>query len=223
MDDTAQGTRPPLPPGESYDSLELKRQKMEEIHLHEGLTGAERGDVCKLMEFFKGKPTNDEVRNILSRGENDVTAMALQLLLAHFKENLDGLVLQADEFAIPSDIQQSLHLPESQSLSNRRWMLSMEGHVVCEGAQPNFVSGLAALFSTFYNFNLQYQEEAACTLEFVQRRFLDINPERGSKAKKGKVTSKKTGHVVHKKKNSTVNPHVSSLLRKLADFEWDFV
>ncbi|TRY83118.1 hypothetical protein DNTS_020639, partial [Danionella cerebrum] len=52
-----------------------------------------------------------------------------------------------------------------QSLSNRRWMLSMEGHVVCEGAQPNFVSGLAALFSTFYNFNLQYQEEAACTLE----------------------------------------------------------
>ncbi|TRY83124.1 hypothetical protein DNTS_020643 [Danionella cerebrum] len=44
-------------------------------------------------------------------------------------------------------------------------MLSMEGHVVCEGAQPNFVSGLAALFSTFYNFNLQYQEEAACTLE----------------------------------------------------------
>ncbi|TRY82752.1 hypothetical protein DNTS_020632 [Danionella cerebrum] len=107
-----------------------------------------------------------------------------------------------------------------QSLSNRRWMLSMEGHVVCEGAQPNFVSGLAALFSTFYNFNLQYQEVAACTLEF--ELFRDINPERGSKAKKRKVTSKKTGHVVHKK-NSTINTHVSSLLRKLADFEWDFV
>ncbi|TRZ03623.1 hypothetical protein DNTS_035755, partial [Danionella cerebrum] len=72
---------------------------------------------------------------------------------------------RADEFATPSDIQQSLHLPESQSLSNRRWMLSMESHVVCEGAQPNFVSGLAALFSTFYNFNLQYQEVAACTIE----------------------------------------------------------
>lgn len=113
-----------------------------------------------------------------------------------------------------------------QSLSNQRWMLSMEGQVVCEGAQLNFVSGLAALFASFYNFNLQYQEEAACSLEFVQRRFLDINPERGSKAKKGKVTSKKTGHVVQKKtkkKNSTVNPQVSSLLRKLADFEWNFV
>ncbi len=150
--------QPALPPGESYDSLEVKRQKME-IHLHEGISGAERGDICKLMEetyclqrhminatpsptiaelrtkwpylfiqrhiyghfeqltdrnvrrllklsiqecgqiiiqFFKGKPTNDDVRNILARGENDVAAMVIQLLLAHFKEKLDGLILQAD-------------------------------------------------------------------------------------------------------------------------------
>ncbi len=65
-----------------------------------------------------------------------------------------------------------LFIFSGQSLSNQRWMLSMEGQVVCEGAQPNFVSGLAALFASFYNFNLQYQEEAACSLEFVQR--LDI-------------------------------------------------
>lgn len=56
-----------------------------------------------------------------------------------------------------------------QSLSNQRWMLSLEGQVVCEGAHPTFITGLAALFASFYNFNLQYQEEAACTLEFVQR------------------------------------------------------
>ncbi|XP_067217734.1 uncharacterized protein [Chanodichthys erythropterus] len=231
--------QPALPPGESCDSLEVKRQKMEEIHLHEGMSGAERGDVCKLMEetywlqrqmingtpsptieelktkwpylftqrhiyghfeqltdkkvlrllelsvqecgqiiieFFKRKPTNDDVRSILSRGENDVGAMVLQLLLAHFKEKLDDVILQADEFATASDVQQSLHLPESprliflgQSLSNQRWMLSLEGQVVCEGAQPSFITGLAALFASFYNFNLQYQEEAACTLEFVQR------------------------------------------------------
>ncbi|XP_042609737.1 uncharacterized protein LOC109084889 [Cyprinus carpio] len=281
--------QPALPPGESYDSLEVKRQKMEEMHLHEGISGAERGDVCKLMEgtywlqrhminatpsptiadiktkwpylftqrhiyghfeqltdkkvlrclelsiqecgqiiieFFKSKPTNDDIRSILSRGENDVDAMVIQLLLAHFKEKLDGVFLQADEFATPSDVQQSLHLPESpcliflgQSLSNQRWMLSLEGQVVCEGAQPNFITGLAALFASFYNFNLQYQEEAACTLEFVQRRFVDINPECGSKAKKGKVTSKKSVQ----KNNTTVSPPVSSLLRKLADFEWNFV
>ncbi|XP_073722008.1 uncharacterized protein [Misgurnus anguillicaudatus] len=284
--------QPSLPPGESSETLELKRLKMEEIYLHEGDSGAERGDVCKLMEetyclqrhminasppptiaelkkkwpylfiqrhiyghfelltekkvkrllelsiqecgqiitqFFKGKPTNDDVRNILSKGENDVAANVLQLLLAHFKEKLDGIILQADEFATPHDVKQSLHLPGSprliilgESLSNKRWMLSMEGEIVCEGAQPCFVSGLAALFSLFYNFNLEYQDEAACTLEFVQRRFIDINPERGSKAKKGKVTSKKTGKVVQKK-SCTMNPQVASLLRKLTDFEWDFV
>lgn len=48
-------------------------------------------------------------------------------------------------------------------------MLSVEGQVVCEGEQPNIVSGLAALFASFYNFNLQYQKEAACSLEFIQR------------------------------------------------------
>ncbi|XP_052441703.1 uncharacterized protein LOC127983555 [Carassius gibelio] len=229
--------QPDLPPRETYDSLEMKSQKMEEMHLHEGISGAERGDVCKLMEetywlqrhminatpsptiadikikwpylftqrhiyghfeqltdkkvlrclelsiqecgqiiieFFKSKPTNDDIRSILSRGENDVDAMVIQLLLAHFKEKLDGVFLQADEFATPSDVQHSLNLPESPrliflALSNQRWMLSLEGQVVCEGAQPNFITGLAALFASFYNFNLQYQEEAACTLEFVQK------------------------------------------------------
>ncbi|RXN24347.1 hypothetical protein ROHU_022269 [Labeo rohita] len=182
----------------------------------------------KIVQFFKEKPTNEDVRNTLSSDQNDLAAMVLQLLLAHFKEKLDGLILLTDEFATPSDVQQALPLPEcprliilGQSLSNQRLMLSVEGQVVCEGEQPNIVSGLAALFASFYNFNLQYQKEAACSLEFIQRRFLDINPERGSKAKKGKVTSKKTGQIVQKK-NTTVHPQVSSLLRKLTDFEWNF-
>ena len=45
--------------------------------------------------------------------------------------------------------------------SIQRWMVSLEGHIICEGIQPTFLTGLAALFATFYNFNLQYQEEAA--------------------------------------------------------------
>ncbi|XP_051787228.1 uncharacterized protein LOC127529021 [Erpetoichthys calabaricus] len=284
--------QPELTAGESYDSLEVKRQRMEEIFLHEGSTGADRGEVRKLMEetycyqhrminaipsptianlktkwpylfiqrymyshfelltdrnvlshlemsfkecgkliteYFKTKPTNAIVQNVLTRGEEDVAACVLQLLLAHFEEKMDGLILQADAFATSADIQGTLNLPGSprliifgQTLSNQRWMVSIEGRVVCEGTQPSFVSGLAAVFASYYNFNLQYQEEAACTLEFVQRRFIDINPERGSKTKQGKLISKKTGQVVQKKK-STVNPHVSSLLSKLMDFEWNFV
>nr|XP_046254761.1 uncharacterized protein LOC124064385 [Scatophagus argus] len=38
-----------------------------------------------------------------------------------------------------------------------------------ERIQKTFITGLAAVFATYYVFNLQYQEEAARTLEFVQR------------------------------------------------------
>lgn len=48
------------------------------------------------------------------------------------------------------------------------WMLSVEKQVVIP-PRPNFSAGLAALFSTYYNFNLEYQEKASCTLEFIQR------------------------------------------------------
>lgn len=55
-----------------------------------------------------------------------------------------------------------------------------------------------------------------------KRRFIGINPERGSKATHGKVISKRTGKVVQKRAES-VNPHVATLLKNLLDFEWDFI
>ena len=57
---------------------------------------------------------------------------------------------------------------------------------------------------------------------FDFRRFIGINPERGTKAKRGKVVSKKKGVIVQKK-SPTVNTQVSMLLKKLLDFEWDFM
>ncbi|KAG2456475.1 PAXB1 protein, partial [Polypterus senegalus] len=170
---------PELPAGESYDSLEVKRQRMEEIFLYEGSTGADRGEVCKLMEetycyqrrminaipspiiaslktkwpylfmqrymnshfelltdrnvlshlemsfkecgkliteYFKAKPTNAIVQNVLTRGEEDVAACVLQLLLAHFEEKMDGLILQTDAFATSADIHGTLNLPGSPRL-----------------------------------------------------------------------------------------------------------
>ncbi|KAK9533075.1 hypothetical protein VZT92_010424 [Zoarces viviparus] len=105
-------------------------------------------------------------------------------------------------------------------IPDQRWMVSIEGHVVCEGA--SFVLGFAVVFTWYYNFNLQYQDQAACTLELLQRSCVEINPERGTKAHQGKVTSKKSGRMLQKKVTS-LNPHVCTLLRKLMDFEWDFV
>uniref|UniRef100_A0A8C4RPV3 Si:dkey-15h8.17 n=1 Tax=Erpetoichthys calabaricus TaxID=27687 RepID=A0A8C4RPV3_ERPCA len=60
-------------------------------------------------------------------------------------------------------------------------------------------------YTSYYNLNLQYPDDASSTLEFIQRCFLGINPESGSKSKK------KHGHI---------NQQVCTLLRKLIDFEW---
>ncbi|XP_051809342.1 uncharacterized protein LOC127535415 [Acanthochromis polyacanthus] len=42
--------QPDLPPGETDDSVEQKRQRLEEIHRQEGASGVERAEVCSLME-----------------------------------------------------------------------------------------------------------------------------------------------------------------------------
>ena len=49
------------------------------------------------------------------------------------------------------------------------WMINLESHVTSEGITKTFSMGLAAVFAIYYIFNFQYQEEAACTLEFIQR------------------------------------------------------
>ncbi|MEQ2264012.1 hypothetical protein XENORESO_017321, partial [Xenotaenia resolanae] len=71
------------------------------------------------------------------------------------------------------------------------WRIALEGRVISEGITPTVATGLAAVFAIYYILNLQYQDEAACTLEFIQRCFIGINPERGTKAKRGKIVSKK--------------------------------
>lgn len=53
--------------------------------------------------------------------------------------------------------------------STGRWMITLEGRVISEGGTPTFLTGLAAVFAIYYVFNLQYQDEAVCTLEFIQR------------------------------------------------------
>ncbi|KAK0156640.1 hypothetical protein N1851_000115 [Merluccius polli] len=174
-------------------------------------------------EYFQSKPTNKDVQTVFSQSEGtDVALLVVQLLMAHFTETTDALILLADVSATVDDVEKTLTLPPTprgtERVTTGRWMISLEGHVQCEGIQPTFMTGLAALFSLYHIFNLQYQEDAACTLEFIQRRFIGINPERGSKASWGKIISKKTGKVVQKMSH-TFNPHVSTLPKNLMDFE----
>lgn len=62
-------------------------------------------------------------------------------------------------------------------LTTKKWMLALEGNVVIEPdpLQVDFTSAIAVLFASFYVFNIEYQEDAASTLEFIQRSVMFIN------------------------------------------------
>ncbi|KAI4817334.1 hypothetical protein KUCAC02_010741 [Chaenocephalus aceratus] len=153
--------------------------------------------------------------------------------LANVKQQHRDPEQYANVSATAADIETTLTLPASPRLillvsggtgqvTTGRWMITLEGRVISEVITPTFLTGLVAVFAIYYIFNLQYQEEAAGTLEFIQRRFIGINPERGTKAIRDKVVSKKTAVIVQKK-SATVNTHVSTPLKNLLDFEWDYI
>ncbi|GAA6103577.1 uncharacterized protein LOC115595723 [Tachysurus ichikawai] len=99
----------------------------------------------------------------------------IKLLMSHFQEHEDELVLHADVAASAADAEKKLDLPASPRLillgmaDAVRWMISC---VICECVQSSFLTALATLFAVYYIFNLQYQEGACCTLEFLQRKHL---------------------------------------------------
>ncbi|GAA6086972.1 uncharacterized protein LOC109088557 [Tachysurus ichikawai] len=127
--------------------------------------------------------------------------------MAHFGEDLTGLILLSDVSATAADIETTLSSCKSSPDTACN---------ICNGTCRYVCNLLHTVFS------LQYQDEAACTLEFIQRCFIGINRERGTKAKRGKVVSKKKGVIVPKL-SSAVNTHVAMLLKNLLDFEWNFI
>uniref|UniRef100_A0A8C1V0Y4 Uncharacterized protein n=1 Tax=Cyprinus carpio TaxID=7962 RepID=A0A8C1V0Y4_CYPCA len=70
-----------------------------------------------ITEYFRGKPTNKDVKDILSNGEdNEMALRVVQLLMAHFGEDLTGLILLTDVSATASDVETTLSLPASPRL-----------------------------------------------------------------------------------------------------------
>ncbi|KAK5862906.1 hypothetical protein PBY51_018256 [Eleginops maclovinus] len=176
-------------------------QKLQEAITRRGQTIL---DYCATLD-------NPKIRDVLARydPDSDKAACILLLLMSYFKEPKENLMLEVDPCATAVDVN-TAELPSTPCLiiqgdmmKPSGWLISIEGHVVM-GPHPLFLHGVAAFFSSYYVFNIEYPATGSSTLEFIQRCFLGINPERGSKTKK----------------RTTMNPHVSTLLRKLIDFEW---
>ncbi|GAA6073764.1 uncharacterized protein LOC113086880 isoform X1 [Tachysurus ichikawai] len=138
--------------------------------------------------------------------------------MLYFKEPKESLMLEVDPCATAVDVN-TAELPatpcliiQGDMMKPSGWLISIEGHVVM-GPHSFFLHGVAAFFSSYYVFNLAYPAAGSSIIKvylklklslLINRCFLGINPERGSKTKK----------------RTTMNPHVSTLLRKLIDFKW---
>uniref|UniRef100_A0A669DRB2 Uncharacterized protein n=1 Tax=Oreochromis niloticus TaxID=8128 RepID=A0A669DRB2_ORENI len=106
------------------------------------------------------------------------------------------------------------------SMTATCWMVSAEGRVIVELDKENiFADAMSVFFGSFYVLNLEYQESACATLELIQRFFVRINPEEGTKCTSKVGTSRKTGTTV-KRKVVHINPHVTTFLQWLTEFEW---
>uniref|UniRef100_A0A669BL90 Uncharacterized protein n=1 Tax=Oreochromis niloticus TaxID=8128 RepID=A0A669BL90_ORENI len=105
------------------------------------------------------------------------------------------------------------------SMTATCWMVNAEGRVIVELDKENtFADAMSVFFGSFYVLNLEYQESACATLELIQRFFVRINPEEGTKCTSKVGTSRKTGTTV-KRKVVHINPHVTTFLQRLTEFE----
>ncbi|XP_039622795.1 uncharacterized protein LOC120537715 [Polypterus senegalus] len=114
-------------------------------------------------------------RGQLEGGSKDVKDMVI-LLLAYFEERQEVMFHHVEESFLAEDVVDKL--PVTPCI---------------------IVSALCMMFGSFYCFNIHYLVELASTLEFLQRCFFNINPD---------------------KKQLPINPKVLTLIADLADHDW---
>ncbi|GAA6100681.1 uncharacterized protein LOC122358169 [Tachysurus ichikawai] len=134
----------------------------------------------------------------------DVKDMIL-LLLSYFDEKEELLLHYVEQTSLAKDVELE-NLPDVPAIV--RFMLSVDRKIVNDDL-TTFIAAVCLMFGNYYCFNIHYPSELASVLEFLQRCFFNINPEKGTK-------------VVEKtnKKQLQVNPRVFTLISDLSDREW---
>ncbi|XP_026001371.1 uncharacterized protein LOC113008281 isoform X1 [Astatotilapia calliptera] len=190
----------------------------------------------RILNFFQSQRLqwNKEIEHLLREcdsaklNHNQIATAAILLLMKYFQEKEDSIFILADAFSTKMSVEREMTLPitprvialGNNFMSASRWMISLEGKVFYEPEQMHdFASTLAVFFASYYVFNLEYQESASITLEMIQRFFVRINPDMGTKCPAKLGTSRKTGRVV-KRKVTSISPRITTFLQRLSEFEW---
>uniref|UniRef100_A0A3Q4GXA0 Zgc:113210 n=1 Tax=Neolamprologus brichardi TaxID=32507 RepID=A0A3Q4GXA0_NEOBR len=166
------------------------------------------------------------IQQIESEGvlTNKVGTAAILLMMKYYKEDEDSLFETSTRMPLEAESNLSstprLIMLGQRLMTANCWMVSAEGRVIVELDKENICAdAMSVFFGSFYVLNLEYQESACATLELIQRFFVRINPEEGTKCTSKVRTSRKTGTTV-KRKVVHINPHATTFLQRLTEFEW---
>ncbi|XP_019909203.3 uncharacterized protein LOC105030828 isoform X2 [Esox lucius] len=182
------------------------------------------GGKCeRLVSYLKFLPTEkrSEIPKILyeiEAAKEKLPGAKLQglvlLLLKYFNEE-DKFFFVVEKTCLPSEVD-CAKLPctpcvvvcGSPPLTAEHFMVAVDQTIV-NGTISNFTDALLMMFALYYCLNINYPVEMAATLEFLQRCFFTINPDKGSKVEKN---ASRKPHVV--------SPKVLSLITNIAGYEW---
>ncbi|XP_019218393.1 uncharacterized protein LOC102080133 isoform X2 [Oreochromis niloticus] len=170
--------------------------------------------VSKSKAFLQTYARLQRMWGLQSGCSDDMKEMVL-LLLSYFEEKEESMLFCVEDTCLADEVQLE-QVPLTPTIivcgqscsSSRRYMLSIDRNLVSTNI-ASFISALCLMFGSYYNFNIHYPSELASTLEFLQRCFFSINPEKGTK-----VENKNS------KRRLSVNPRVLTLIQDLADHEW---
>ncbi|KAK2843764.1 hypothetical protein Q7C36_011979 [Tachysurus vachellii] len=170
--------------------------------------------VNKSKKFLQNYTRLQRMRGLQSGCSDDVIEMLL-LLLSYFDEEEESMFFHVEDRCLAEDVQLE-QVPLTPAVivcgqscySSTRYMLSLDQNLINTNIS-SFISALCLMFGSYYCFNIHYPSELASTLEFLQRCFFSINPEKGTK-----VQNKNT------KRPLNLNPRVLTLIQELSDHEW---
>ncbi|XP_038157392.1 uncharacterized protein LOC119794107 [Cyprinodon tularosa] len=193
---------------------------LETFHKNLEKKGKRLLDYLRTVSAHKIKRVLQTVRNLdILRGQVQGCSEELKdlvlLLLSHFNDKEETLFHYVDETCLAGEVKVD-NLPVTPCLivcgtscyTSKNFMLGIDGNVVNDQI-PTFTSAICLMLASYFCFNIHYPTHLASTLDFIQRCFLNINPDRGTK-----VETKKN------KKNVSVNPRVLTLISEIADHEW---
>ncbi|XP_063074168.1 uncharacterized protein LOC134464751 [Engraulis encrasicolus] len=208
------------------------------IEIEDRLAEALQNKGKRIITFFQQQSfSQPNIRALLKEIDNAFSTSAVQkqtgiaavlLMMKHFLESEESIFMLADACATPTSVERDMDIPITPRLimlgntllTSTRWMVTIEGKVACVVEEHrSFSDALAAFFSSFYVFNIEYQEPACATLEFIQRFMVRINPDEGTKCSAKTAVSRKTGAIV-KRKVEPINTRVTTFLHHLTEFEW---